>query len=179
MTPRPRTAVLGSAALTAALLTGCGVQPTGVLDAGAPAGGITTGHRLYFVSQTGRLEAVPRPETRSESVEDPNGVLKGLLSGPHPDERKAGLITLVRDEGDDQGYVARTGGDGRIFVAVPHYELHPSSVADRNLMGQLVCSIGRSRAVLGGGKQRTDDIKVTLLTGDGTRRAHVCSDFMK
>ncbi|QDY75581.1 GerMN domain-containing protein [Streptomyces qinzhouensis] len=175
---RHRTAALLATALTAVLLTGCGVRPTGVLDGGKSAGGLTTGHRLYFVSPTGRLEAVARPGTRNESIEDPNGVLKGLRVGPTQSEREvAGLTTLM---GDDDGarYVAKVS-DGLVYVSVSHHSLSLTTVDDRNLLGQIVCSIARSRAVLGGGKQRTEEIPVVVQTGDGRSKKYGCAEFME
>ncbi|MEW1549573.1 hypothetical protein [Streptomyces tsukubensis] len=178
MKPPRRTLALTAAALTAALLTGCGVRPTGVLDGGESVGGLTTGHRLYFVNQKGRLVAVPRPATRNESVEDPNGVIKGLLVGPNNVEAEAGLTTQV---GADD-YTLRIGAKlskGQVYVSVPHDTLSPdSSVEDRNLLGQLVCSIARSRAVLSGGKVRTDAVRVTVQTGDGRSKKYGCAELM-
>ncbi|AZK92908.1 MULTISPECIES: hypothetical protein [Streptomyces] len=177
MKPPRRTVALTATVLTAALLTGCGVRPTGVLDGGESVGGLTTGHRLYFVSQQGRLEAVPRPATRNESVEDPNGVIKGLLVGPNKPETEAGLTTLV---GADD-YSLRIGAklsNGQVYVSVPHITLSLSSVEDRNLLGQLVCSIARSRAVLSGGKVRTDAVRVTVQTGDGRSKKYGCAELM-
>ncbi|MER5299370.1 hypothetical protein ABT039_07865 [Streptomyces lasiicapitis] len=158
------------------LLAGCGVRPTGVLDGGEAAGGLTKGLRLYFVSQTGRLEAVSRPEIPAYKVTDPNGVIKLLGSGPTDAERASGLTTML---GTGAQYRATVAGNA-VTVHVPMADLSHSAVDDRNLMGQLVCSIARARAVADDkGTTRADDIRVTLRPQSGRSKSHVCSDFLK
>ncbi|MER7348252.1 hypothetical protein ABT390_22945 [Streptomyces aurantiacus] len=174
-TPKaPRVAL--SAAAVVLLAAGCGVRPTGVLDGGEAAGGLTKGLRLYFVSQTGRLEAVSRPEIPAYKVTDPNGVVKLLGSGPTDAERASGLTTLLDAGGQ---YRATVDGDA-VTVHVPQPDLSASAVDDRNLMGQLVCSIARARAIADDkGTTRTDDIRVTVRPQDGRSETYVCSDFLK
>lgn len=181
MRPAPPAHRVARAALTAlcastlALLTGCGVQPTGVLDGGEAAGGLTKGMRLYFVSQSGRLEAVSRPELPVDKASDPAGVIKLLGAGPTEAERAAGLTTLLI-EGT---YSATVKGD-EVTVHVPQEELSPTHLGDRNLTGQLVCSIARARAMADGtGTTRADDIRVTVQPKSGRPSTHVCSDFLK
>ncbi|GGS24421.1 hypothetical protein GCM10010252_74520 [Streptomyces aureoverticillatus] len=166
-------------AVAVALLAGCGVRPTGVLDGGEAAGGLTKGLRLYFVSQTGRLEAVSRPEIPAYKVTDPNGVIKLLGSGPTDAERASGLTTLLWSGGQAGEYRATVDGDA-VTVHVPQADLSASAVEDRNLMGQLVCSIARARAIADdNGTTRTDDIRVTVRPQDGRSETYVCSDFLK
>ncbi|MEV5983988.1 hypothetical protein AB0L85_03115 [Streptomyces sp. NPDC052051] len=173
---RTRSAGAALAGLTLLLLAGCGVRPTGVLDGGEAAGGLTKGLRLYFVSQTGRLEAVARPDIPAAKVTDPNGVIKLLMGGPSAAERAAGLTTLVTSE---TGYGATVDRD-EVTVRVPDLGLSPSSTGDRNLMGQLVCSIARARAAAdGSGTTRADDIRVTVRPRSGTAGTYVCSDFLR
>ncbi|WP_030561361.1 GerMN domain-containing protein [Streptomyces aureocirculatus] len=169
------------AALAAALLlSGCGVRPTGVLDGGTAASGLTKGLRLYFVSQAGRLEAVSRPDMPASKVTDPAGVIKLLGQGPTAAERASGLTSLVRDEDYEMGYEADVDDGGAVTVRVPQFELDDSSVGDRNLTGQLVCSIARARAMAEStGTADTDDIRVTVRPREGRAGTHVCSDFLK
>ncbi|MBJ3806885.1 hypothetical protein JGB26_07085 [Streptomyces flavofungini] len=159
------------------LLTGCGVRPTGVLDGGESAGGLTKGLRLYFVSQAGRLEGVSRPDLPAYKVTDPKGVIKLLLGGPDDAERDSGLTTLL---GRNGSYDATVDGDD-VTVHVPPGELIGSPVQDRNLTGQLVCSIARARAVADrSGTTRTDDVRVSIRPkGEGSPGTYVCSDFLK
>ncbi|MER6915319.1 hypothetical protein ABT354_26900 [Streptomyces sp. NPDC000594] len=179
--PRPAavTVLTALTALTAALLAGCGVRPTTVLDGGDAAGGLTKGIRIYFVSSTGRLEAVSRPEHDVSAVADPAGVLKLLGAGPTREERAAGLTTLVTSEGYETGYRAALDADGGVTVDVPQPELSPDSLAGRRQLGQLVCSMARGRALADrSGTRRTDDIEVTVRASDAKPRTYVCSDLI-
>ncbi len=158
--------------LMALVLAGCGVRPTGVVDAGAPASGLTKGLRLYFVSEAGRLEGVPRP---GQEIREPADVIK-LLMSPTESEKRSGLTTLVSG-----GPYDVTGKGDRLSVRVPGWELDPASVQHRNLAGQLVCSLARARSVLDrSGRTRPDDVRVTVVfaAGGGELGPHVCSDFL-
>ncbi|WP_107410296.1 hypothetical protein [Streptomyces luteocolor] len=158
--------------LVALSVVGCGVRPTGVVDAGEAASGLTKGLRIYFVSEAGRLEGVSRPGSR---IRQPIDVIK-LLMGPEESERRSGLSTLVRS-----GEYEVTGEGDRLTVRIPDTVLQPTSVQDRNLAGQLVCSLARARAVLDkSGRTRPDDVRVTVR-GDagGELGPSVCSDFLK
>ncbi|MBB5935015.1 hypothetical protein [Streptomyces zagrosensis] len=166
-------------ALTAALLAGCGVPPTGVLDGGKAADGLTKGLRLYFVSSAGRLEAVARPDMPADKVTDPNGVIKLLVSGPTPAERESGLTTLLMPQIGYQGTVNRAGAKDAVTVRVPWAEVSTSGLGNRNLAGQLVCSIARARAMADdSGTTWADDIPVTVQPQGGRSGTYVCSDFL-
>ncbi|MFE0172431.1 hypothetical protein ACFWZ2_08950 [Streptomyces sp. NPDC059002] len=163
------------------LVAGCGVRPSGVVDAGEPASGLTKGLRIYFVSETGRLEGVSRS---AEGVREPAGVIKLLLAGPTEAEQRAGLTSLVHGGGSYDV----TGEGRRLTVRIPDMILNPSSVSDRNLTGQLVCSLARAQAVLDKkGRTRPDDVRVTVRgdTEEGPGQEsdsgsdYVCSDFLK
>ncbi|QEU92780.1 hypothetical protein [Streptomyces kanamyceticus] len=166
-------------AVTALVLTGCGVRPTGVVDAGEPASGLTKGLRIYFVSETGRLEGVSRPDER---VREPAAVIKLLMTGPDESERRSGLTTLVRS-----GQFDVTGDGDRLTVRISDLTLDPASVNDRNYTGQLVCSLARAQAVLDkNGRTRPDDVRVTVraippegVEQEGELGPYVCSDFLK
>ncbi|GLF99441.1 hypothetical protein [Streptomyces yaizuensis] len=173
-TPRtPRTALTGLAA--ALLTTGCGVPPTGVLDGGDPAGGLTQGMRLYFVSHTGRLKPVPRPDIDPSELKDPGDVIELLGDGPSETERATGLTTLV-----PQGPYAYTPDWKNLSIRFPAHMIDPSSVEGRNLMGQLVCSIARGRILADGDEtRRMDDVPVRVAGRWEEREPYVCSDFLK
>ncbi|MEV5987693.1 hypothetical protein AB0L85_22210 [Streptomyces sp. NPDC052051] len=103
---RPGTAVgrAVAACLSAvALLTGCGVQQTDVIEAGGPA---TVGvfpdpenrMLLFFLSPQGRLTPVTRrvgtaPPPAGAGPVDPGKVVAALFAGPRANEREAGLHT--------------------------------------------------------------------------------------
>ncbi|MFI2617619.1 hypothetical protein [Streptomyces sp. NPDC018584] len=158
--------------LSVLVLAGCGVRPTGVVAAGEPASGLTKGLRLYFVSESGRLEGAPRP---GQEIREPAHVIK-LLMSPSESEKRSGLTTLVSG-----GTWEVTGAGDRLTVRVPDRVLDPASVQDRNLAGQLVCSLARARSVLDeSGRTRPDDVRVTVVfvAGGGELGPHVCSDFL-
>jgi spore germination protein GerM len=67
--------------------TGCGIRPTGVVDAGRPAGGV----RVYLVAD-GKLRPVVRPNLPGG---DPVSAVGSLFLGPQVTERAAGLTTAV------------------------------------------------------------------------------------
>ncbi|MFK0250803.1 hypothetical protein ACIQUM_39425 [Amycolatopsis azurea] len=82
----------------AALVTACGVQPTGVVPAGPGPSIQDTGGRqllggltLYFVSD-GRVIRVTRP---TEGYVSPEGAIRILLKGPTEREAAQGLTTFV------------------------------------------------------------------------------------
>ncbi|MBH5337438.1 hypothetical protein IHE55_22810 [Streptomyces pactum] len=141
-------------ALTTAL-AGCGVRPTGVLDAGEPAGGLGRGMRLYFASDDG-LQPVPRPDVRLTSLD---GALKLLIGGPSASEREAGLTNLVdwlatidaRAAAPDRVTVHLTDGEGPVEPDLS--------------VGQLVCTLARAQSLLRG--SRPDRVRVTLVHTSG------------
>ncbi|MEV0125128.1 hypothetical protein AB0I16_26935 [Streptomyces sp. NPDC050703] len=167
-------APLCCAALGLSLLAaGCGVRSTGVVDGGEAASGLTKGLRIYFVSETGRLEGVSRPTPK---ITEPASVIKLLMTGPTEGERRTGLTTLITN-----GPYDVTGAGDELAVRVPDTVLDPASVADRNLAGQLVCSLARARSVLDeDGRTRPDDVRVTVRGEAGGRLGpYVCSDFLE
>ncbi|MEU7578761.1 hypothetical protein AB0B50_14280 [Streptomyces sp. NPDC041068] len=170
MTPVRKGIGLGLAALA---LAGCGVRPTGVVDAGEAAGGLTKGLRIYFVDETGRLQGVSRSD---ENVRETTAVIKLLMGGPDEGEQRAGLNTLVKE-----GQFEVTGGGSRLTLRMPDTLIDPTSVSDRNLTGQLVCSLARASAVLDKSERtRPDDVRVTVVPQEGGELGpYVCSDFLK
>jgi hypothetical protein len=86
---RGRAAAMLMASL-AAVLTGCGVRPTGVVDAGEPATGLQSGVQVYFVWGNGL-----RPVVLPARGEDDGYVLQLLFDGPDADARAAGLRTAI------------------------------------------------------------------------------------
>jgi hypothetical protein len=152
---------VGAAALLGIALVGCGVQPTGVIDAGEPASGLTRGMRLYYAS-AGGLRAVPLID---KEVDELNGVLKLLAQEP-----PEGLISLVQIS----GYSA-TGSGTRVTVHIDG--LYGDSGRDQGT-GQLVCTLARAQSVLDP-KVRTDDVEVTLRPSEGAALGpYRCADFL-
>ncbi|MGW3085884.1 GerMN domain-containing protein [Streptomyces sp. NPDC001108] len=160
---RTRRAV-AAAVLGAAALTGCGVQPTGVVTAGEPASGLTRGVRLYFASPSG-LTAVPLIDRR---VDDLNGALK-LLGATEPPPGQ-GLVSLVR-----LGGYSATGSGERVTVRTEG----PYGGSGRDqATGQLVCTLARAQSVLDP-MVRADDVRVTFRPTEGEPLGPLgCAEFL-
>lgn len=156
------------ALLMAVALAGCGVRPTGVIDAGDPATGLTKAMRLYFVSDTGQLVGVTRDEPKKPDLPS---VIKLLIAGPDEAEQQRGLVSHARD-----GSYEVTGQGKRVTVVASGVYL---SDRDRMLTGQLVCSLARAQAQLAGGGARSDDVRVTLESEGARLGPYLCLDFLK
>ncbi|MFF8957936.1 hypothetical protein [Streptomyces sp. NPDC014894] len=159
---RVRRAVAVAALGTA--LMGCGVQPTGVIDAGESASGLTRGARLYYAS-AGGLRGVPL----DREIDDLNTVLKLLAQEPPPAERDE-LTSLVR-----LGGFSASGTGARVTVAV--YGGYPSTGRDQGT-GQLVCTLARAQSVIEP-KVRTEDVEVTVRPTEGDPLGPFrCAEFL-
>ncbi|MCK7621652.1 hypothetical protein MUU72_00640 [Streptomyces sp. RS10V-4] len=155
-----------TAALLLPAVAGCGIRPTGVIDAGEPIPGLTKGMRIYFASDTG-LRGVSRPGVQLNHLDS---ALKLLLAGPNESEQKSGLANLVVFNGP---FHASANGN-RVTLDAPETYL---SADDRLRNGQLVCSLARARAVLHP-TLRPDDIQVTLRPKDEPLGPYKCSYFL-
>ncbi|MCX5207369.1 hypothetical protein OG897_38955 [Streptomyces sp. NBC_00237] len=163
---RTRAAVTGT--LCALLLSACGVQPTGVIGAGEPATGLTKGLRLYYVSKSGRLEGVSRPDlTPVRNLAD---ALKYLAGGPNSAEQKRGLTSPL---GPPPSYEVTGNGD-RVVLRSPETIL-PGGIDDLPT-GQLVCTLARAQSLLTKGV-RPDDVQVTF-EGKGTAGPYRCGTYL-
>lgn len=175
MTPRrptrrrsliPQMGVL-TALLTSAL-PACGVQPSGVIGAGEPPTGLTKALRLYFVSPTGHLEGVSRPDVQITALD---AALKLLAAGPTEQEQNRGLTTLVAAVPYDA-----TGEATRVTLRAPGTTFSGNS-RDDLVNGQLVCTLARAQSALDP-TIRPDDVQVTLIGDDHPLGPYRCSQFM-
>ncbi|MGW8666104.1 GerMN domain-containing protein [Streptomyces niveus] len=88
----------GALTVTAAVLcltSGCGVPPSGVIEVGEPATGMTLSKAVYFLDAESSLHAVARPE-----IPDTNPVaaaVRELLAGPTPTESEYLTTALPPD----------------------------------------------------------------------------------
>ncbi|MFI2286557.1 GerMN domain-containing protein [Streptomyces niveus] len=89
----------GALTVTAAALlclsSGCGVPPSGVVEVGEPATGMTLSKAVYFLDAESSLHAVARPE-----IPDTNPVaaaVRELLAGPTPTESEYLTTALPPD----------------------------------------------------------------------------------
>jgi hypothetical protein len=120
--PVPRTRWAAVGALATSLLVvgaaGCGIGPTGPVQAGAPASGVqrpgteARTARLYFAGPYG-IQSVTRSVDRPPG---PQQALDLLLEGPTPAERERGLTTQVPPM---EGQLTATVSDGAVDVLVP------------------------------------------------------------
>ncbi|MDQ0696780.1 MULTISPECIES: GerMN domain-containing protein [unclassified Streptomyces] len=150
-----------------AALVGCGVQPTGVIEAGEPASGLTRGMRLYYASDTG-LRAVPVLDRDISSLD---AVMKLLSQGPTEAERREGLTTLLHAPG---GY--NVTGDGA-HVAVELEGPYWAEARDQ-VTGQLVCTLASFQSVREA-EVRADDVEVTIRPGEGPVLGPLrCAEFL-
>ncbi|MEU0985948.1 GerMN domain-containing protein [Streptomyces sp. NPDC005953] len=147
-------------------LMGCGVQPTGVVDAGEPASGLTSGIRLYFASTNG-LRGVSLIDTE---IKDLASVMKLLAQGPSPTEQRDGLASVYEIE----GYTV-TGEGTRVTLDLSGQ--YTGSGQDQGT-GQLVCTLARAQSVLEP-KVMFDDVEVTLDPEEGIELGpYRCADFL-
>ncbi|MFF2940122.1 GerMN domain-containing protein [Streptomyces niveus] len=84
-----------TAAAVLCLSSGCGVPPSGVIEVGEPATGMTLSKAVYFLDAESSLHAVARPE-----IPDTNPVaaaVRELLAGPTPTESEYLTTALPPD----------------------------------------------------------------------------------
>ncbi|MFG3406937.1 hypothetical protein [Streptomyces sp. NPDC048142] len=150
-----------------AALAGCGVQPTGVIEAGEPASGLTRGMRLYFASGTG-LRAVPLLD---QDVRSLDSVMKLLAQGPSAAERREGLTTLLHAP---SGYSVTGDGTGvTVKLEGPYW-----ADARDQVTGQLVCTLAGFQSVREA-EVRPDDVEVTIRPGEGPVLGPLrCAEFL-
>ncbi|MFC0842970.1 hypothetical protein ACFH04_04325 [Streptomyces noboritoensis] len=162
-----RGAVAAALGIVGIALTGCGVQPSGVVGAGEPASGLTRGMRLYFASDSG-LRGVPLLDAE---VKDLNSVVKLLAVGPPPAEQRDGLTSLIGKLG---GYTV-TGTGHRVTLRLDG----PYAMSGRDQgTGQLVCTLARAQSVLDP-KTRADDVEVTVRPKEGAALGpYRCAEFL-
>ncbi|OIJ98564.1 hypothetical protein [Streptomyces colonosanans] len=178
---RPSTAVgraVAACVTAAALLTGCGVQQTDVIEAGGPATiGVFPAPEnrmvLFFLSPQGR----PTPVMRRVGTNlDPKGgadyppagagpvdrgkVVAALFAGPWANEREAGLHTELPPQLN--GPVGITATSGKLILRLP-LAVRPLKAA---AVRQVVCTV----AFAGG----DGGAEVTIMGPDGTLPAAHC-----
>ena len=130
-------------AALALLLAGCGVQPSGVTDAGRAPTGVASGVTLYFVDDQDRL----RPQLRSTGRLGPmSEAMSLLLTGPG----HSGLRSEITPRGENTTRVVVDTGPGLIRLTTPlaRDEVTPLGI------DQIVCT-ALSVWVQGGGAAAT------------------------
>lgn len=125
--------VLAAGLVSLAAVTGCGVQPSDVIPAGAPPSGRVapaTTITLYLVKD-GRLGVVTRPGDRPMFPAD---TLALLADGPTAGERARGFTTDVPPEAGPFSVTAKPAGRLVVTLSSPAGDLSALAV------GQIVCT---------------------------------------
>ncbi|WP_234440753.1 hypothetical protein [Streptomyces rimosus] len=144
-------------ALSASTLTGCGIAPTGVIDAGEPAYGVKAPGKpvpdvqLYFLGPAG-LRAASRP---AKAAVGPEEAVQLLMEGPNEAERQRGLTNVLPVI---PGRITADVQDGAVTLRLP---LNAKRL-DTPSLSQLVCTAANA-SVPGSG--RPADVRVTLVGG--------------
>ncbi|WP_050507205.1 hypothetical protein [Streptomyces rimosus] len=144
----PRTALL-PALLLALLLTGCGISPTGYVQAGAPAQGIpqpgtaTYTARIFFLSPLG-IHAAARP---ADGPVGPQEALDLLVKGPTEAERARGLVSVVPQM---PGRLTAVPANGAVSVHLPV----PVARMEAAAVHQIACTA--ANAAIPGGRPATE-----------------------
>jgi hypothetical protein len=129
-----------SFAVALLVLTGCGVQPSGVIvGASPPTGTVEPVVTLYLVSDH-RLTPVARAAARLS----PADALALLAAGPDAEERAKGLTTEVPPTAAPLSVTTDPTGSTVVTLSIPAADL--SAVA----VDQIVCTAGRGQVTLVG-----------------------------
>ncbi|MEU7199190.1 hypothetical protein [Streptomyces sp. NPDC045470] len=135
-------------------LTGCGIAPTGYVQAGAPAQGIrqpgtdTYTARIFFLSPLG-IHAAARP---ADGPVGPQEALDLLMKGPTPAEQARGLVSVVPPM---PGRLTAVPETGAVSVHLPT----PVARMEAAAIHQIACTA--AHAALPGGRPATQvDVRV-------------------
>ncbi|MEU7185816.1 hypothetical protein [Streptomyces sp. NPDC045369] len=138
----------------ALFLTGCGIAPTGYVQAGAPAQGIrqpgtdTYTARIFFLSPLG-IHAAARP---ADGPVGPQEALDLLMKGPTPAEQARGLVSVVPPM---PGRLTAVPETGAVSVHLPT----PVARMEAAAIHQIACTA--AHAALPGGRPATQvDVRV-------------------
>jgi hypothetical protein len=145
-------------AALALLLAGCGIQPTGVTDAGRAATGVAPGVTLYFVDADGRLQPQQRRTNRLGTISE---ALTFLLSGPG----ESGLRTEITPGPGPAAPVVVDPRPGLIRLMTPlaDYEVTPRGI------DQIVCTALGVWVQSGGSAATRVQVTFTLTSPESDR----------
>ncbi|KWT62234.1 hypothetical protein ADL21_08905 [Streptomyces albus subsp. albus] len=150
--------VLGG--LSASTLTGCGIAPTGVIDAGEPAYGVKAPGKpvpdvqLYFLGPAG-LRAASRP---AKAAVGPEEAVRLLMEGPNEAERQRGLTNVLPVL---PGRITADVRDDEVTLRLPMN----AKRLDTPSVSQLVCTAANASVP---GSRHPAEVRVTLV-GDGVK----------
>ena len=137
-------------------LAGCGVQPSGVSDAGQAPTGVAPGVTLYFVDVHQQLKPQPRPTGRLGTIAEAMAL---LLSGPGDSD----LHTEIASSTVTQVVVTMTPGVIRLLV--------PLTIHDVTSLGidQIVCTAMGVHVQSGGARSMKVQVRFTLPTSESDK----------
>jgi hypothetical protein len=143
------------------LLGGCGVQPSGVTDAGDPPTGVAPGVTLFFIDDQGRLEPQQRETQRLGTVTE--------------------AVTLLLDVGDPQAGLrseVKAGSVTRVPATITEGTIElrlPITAGDVTALGadQIVCTALATHVQAGGSPRTTVRLHFTI-SGPGSDAPRAC-----
>ncbi|TSI11731.1 hypothetical protein [Brevibacterium aurantiacum] len=142
------------AALAAVMLiSGCGIQQSGLEEGPEAPTGLAPGATLYFVDEGGELVAQQRDTGQLGSISDAVGL---LLTGPGD----SGLETDI-----DETTLTRVGTSVRADVVELRLPLSSSEV-DGAGIDQIVCTAAATHIQAGGAEQDQVQLRFTDLVAD-------------
>ncbi len=144
-------------------LTGCGVQPTDIIDAGEPAIGVSAGPRVYFLHDTS-LRDIQRTTGRLGSLQ---AALDSLAEGPTPAERDQGMTTQI-----PAGKLHLDLSTGNYLVVAPS----TSSPLSKAGMGQIVCTVAAWQSARHG--DHLAETQVSIANGQHEFGPYTCPNFL-
>jgi hypothetical protein len=155
-----RAATAALLALAVAALAGCGVQPSGVRDAGRAPTGVAPGVTLYFVDAHGRLHPQLRAIGHLGSVTE---AMAWLLSSPGG----GGLHTEIASSAVDRVVASTTPGVISLRVPLAADEVTPRGI------DQIVCTALGAHVQAGGSPH--DRVRILFTVGPaGSARPRTC-----
>ena len=142
----------------AAGLTGCGIAPTDVIDAGEPAAGVKAPGQppadvqLFFYGPSG-LRSATRP---AKAPVDPEDAIQLLMEGPNHAERMRGLSSVLPKF---PGRLTTATGRGTVVITLPIN----AKFLDSASLNQLVCTAANAKVP---GDKPPGEVTVTLIGAD-------------
>ncbi len=144
----------------ALLLAGCGIQPSGVTDAGRAPTGLASGVTLYYVDAHSRLSPQFRKTDRLETISD---AISLLLTGPGLDSPLRTEIAPV-PAGIPRGTVTTAPGLIQLDVPFTIHDVTPLGI------DQIVCTALAAYVQSGGPKSTKVQVEFTLPTPESSKR---------
>jgi hypothetical protein len=142
------------------LLAGCGIQPSGVTDAGQAPTGLASGVTLYYVDAHNRLSPQFRKTDRLETISD---AISLLLTGPGLDSPLQTEIAPV-PAGIPRGTVTTAPGLIQLDAPFTIHDVTPLGI------DQIVCTALAAYVQAGGPKSTKVQVKFTLPTPESSKR---------